>query len=111
MKGPHRAVKAYRLPDGSCPMKLWRQTIQDLYARKAIDIRIDRTAMGNVGDCKSVGEGVYELRIDYGPGYRVYFAYEGETILLLLIGGDKATQKQDIKTAQRYLWNYREQPE
>lgn len=69
--------------------------------------RINRAALGNVGDCSSVGQGVYELRIHHGPGYRIYFAYEGETILLLLIGGDKSSQKEDIKAAQHYLKQYK----
>ncbi len=57
--------------------------------------------MGNFGDCRSIGGGVYELRIDYGPGYRVYFGFVGNTAVLLLCGGDKTTQRRDIETAHR----------
>ena len=67
--------------------------------KRGIDIRIRRLSMGNPGDAKPVGQGVSELRIDYGPGYRVYFVQQGETFILLLAGGDKRTQQRDIKTA------------
>jgi len=63
--------------------------------------RLDRLAFGNAGDVRPVGEGVSELRIDYGPGYRVYFKQRGDTIAILLCGGDKRTQDRDIKTAKR----------
>lgn len=65
-----------------------------------INIRIRRLSLGNPGDVKAVGEGVSELRIDYGPGYRVYFSTKGETLVLLLIGGDKSTQHEDIVKAK-----------
>ena len=68
-------------------------------------VRIDRLAAGNPGDVKPVGEGVSELRIDYGPGYRVYFKKIGRTIIILLAGGDKRTQAADIKTALRLAHN------
>lgn len=106
MKPEQRAIRAYKLPNGSCPFKEWRQGIRDVIARKSIDVRIDRAAQGNIGTCENVGDGVFELKIDYGPGYRVYFAYEGNDILLLLVGGDKSTQKKDIKTAKTYWSNY-----
>ena len=71
-----------------------------------IEARLRRLENGNLGDYRSVGEGVFELRIDYGPGYRVYFGQVGSTIVLLLCGGDKSTQDQDISTAKRYWANY-----
>ncbi len=75
-----------------------------------IRVRLDRVSLGNFGDCHSVGEGVQELRIDYGPGYRVYFGQAGSTIVLLLCGGDKDTQSKDISLA-KYYWNeYRRRP-
>ena len=70
-------------------------------------MRLDRLEKGNFGDCKPVGEGVLELRLDFGPGYRVYFAEESATIVLLLIGGDKSTQIKDIRTAKTHWQEYR----
>ena len=70
-------------------------------------MRLDRVSLGNFGDCRSVGEGVQELRIDYGPGYRVYFGQLGSTIVLLLCGGDKSTQAKDINLAHYYWSEYR----
>ena len=73
--------------------------MRDREARARIDARIRRLSLGNPGDVKPVGEGVSELRIDYGPGYRVYFVQRGQTLVVLLAGGDKHTQDRDIKTA------------
>ena len=80
--------------------KKWVKTLKDRRARARIDIRIKRISLGNLGDAKSVGEGVFELRIDYGPGYRVYFVERNESKIILLAGGKKSAQKQDIKKAQ-----------
>lgn len=73
--------------------------LRDRQAKARIDIRVRRLSMGNPGDVKPVGKGVSELRIDYGQGYRVYFIQRGETLIILLAGGDKQTQERDIKTA------------
>jgi len=73
--------------------------LRDRQARTRIDIRIRRLSMGNYGDVKPVGEGVSELRIDYGPGYRVYFVQRGQALIILLAGGDKRTQDKDINSA------------
>ncbi len=108
MKREPKTVKAYKLPNGTCPIKEWRSSIRNKTARQAIDERVDRTALGNPGDCESVGDGVYELRVHIGPGYRVYFAYDDTTVLLLLVGGDKSSQKADIITAKKYLKHYME---
>jgi putative addiction module killer protein len=78
----------------------WRTKLRDRRARALIASRLDRLAFGNAGDVRAVGEGVSELRIDYGPGYRVYFQQRGNTIAVLLCGGDKRTQDRDIKTAK-----------
>ena len=78
----------------------WLMALRDLRAVARIQIRIDRVLLGNFGDVKPVGEGVSELRIDYGPGYRVYFTQRGKTLVLLLCGGDKSTQKSDIAEAK-----------
>ncbi len=77
----------------------WLLDVKDLSARSRILARLDRLALGNPGDVKPVGSGVSELRIDYGPGYRVYFTQRGPVIVLLLCGGDKRTQAGDIKRA------------
>jgi putative addiction module killer protein len=77
----------------------WFNSLRDRQARARIDVRIRRLSLGNPGDVRPVGEGVSELRIDYGPGYRVYFVQRGQTLMILLAGGDKHTQDQDIKTA------------
>ena len=77
----------------------WLGGLRDARARARILVRIDRLALGNPGDVKPVGEGVSELRISYGPGYRVYFTRRGETLLLLLCGGDKSSQRRDIAEA------------
>lgn len=77
----------------------WFKSLRDTQAQARINIRIRRLSMGNSGDVKSVGKGVSELRIDYGAGYRVYFIQRGEQLIILLAGGDKRTQDQDIKTA------------
>lgn len=77
----------------------WHEGLRDRKARARIDIRIRRLSLGNPGDVKPVGEGVSELRIDYGPGYRVYFVKRGQALVILLAGGDKRTQDRDIKTA------------
>jgi putative addiction module killer protein len=77
----------------------WFESLRDRQARARIDVRIRRLSLGNPGDVKPVGEGVSELRIDYGPGYRVYFVQRGQTLVILLVGGDKQTQDRDIKTA------------
>jgi putative addiction module killer protein len=78
----------------------WFAGLRDERARARIDVRIKRLALGNARDVKPVGEGVSELRIDYGPGYRVYFAQRGSEIVLHLCGGDKRTQDRDIREAQ-----------
>ena len=77
----------------------WFQTLRDKRAKARIQVRIDRLSLGNPGDVKPVGEGVSELRIDYGPGYRVYFVPRGATVVVLLAGGDERTQNRDIGIA------------
>jgi putative addiction module killer protein len=79
----------------------WRTRLKDTRIRALIASRLDRLAFGNAGDAKPVGSGISELRIDYGPGYRIYYKRRGDTIILLLCGGDKRTQANDIETAKR----------
>ena len=77
----------------------WFNGLRDRQARARINVRIRRLSLGNPGDVKPVGEGASELRIDYGPGYRVYYVQRGQTLVILLAGGEKHTQDKDIKTA------------
>ncbi len=83
----------------------WFESLRDRMARVRINTRIRRLSLGNPGDVKPVGESVSELRIDYGPGYRVYFAQRGALLVILLAGGDKRTQDKDIKTALKLARN------
>mgnify|MGYP001564237248 CR=1 FL=1 len=85
----------------------WFDSLKDRKARFRIQARIDRVEMGHFGDVEPVGEGVLELRIDWGPGYRVYFARLGQVVILLLLGGDKKTQRRDIKHAKAYFEDYK----
>jgi putative addiction module killer protein len=83
----------------------WLDGLRDVRARARVQVRIERLAAGNAGDVEPVGEGVSELRIDYGPGYRVYFKGHGHEVVILLAGGDKRTQSADIKAALRLARN------
>jgi putative addiction module killer protein len=83
----------------------WLDNLRDIRARARILVRIERLAAENPGDVKPVAEGVSELRIDYGPGYRVYFIKRGRELLILLTGGDKSTQSSDVRTALRLARN------
>lgn len=85
----------------------WLKKLRDADAKARINLRVRRIALtGNLGDYKPVGDGVCELRIDYGPGYRLYFAQRGSEIILLLIGGDKTSQQRDIKRAKELNGQY-----
>lgn len=86
----------------------WLDALGDLQARARVQARIERLAAGNPGDVEPVGEGVSELRINYGPGYRVYYRKRGRELIILLAGGDKSTQTRDIKTALRLARNLSE---
>ena len=86
----------------------WLAGLEDLKARARIAARLDRLSLGNFGDCKALREGVSELRIDLGPGYRVYYAMLGRTCVLLLCGGDKRGQSSDINRAIEYLKDFKE---
>ena len=83
----------------------WLDGLRDVRARARVLVRVERLAAGNSGDVKPVGEGVSEMRIDHGPGYRVYFKRQGHTVVVLLAGGDKRMQKTDIETALRLARN------
>jgi len=83
----------------------WVDGLRDIRARARVQVRIERLAQGHAGDTKPVGEGVSELRIDYGPGYRVYFKKQGHVVIILLAGGSKKSQSKDIKIALRIAKN------
>ena len=87
----------------------WFMSLRDIRAKTRIDFRIQRLIMGNPGDVKSAGEGISEMRIDYGPGYRVYYKDTGKEIIILLCGGDKRTQQADIVEARKIARAYKEE--
>lgn len=101
-------IELYQTKEGKCPFIQWMHSLKDSNARAKVDVRLARIRLGNIGDYKFVGEGVFELRIDYGPGYRVYFAHLNHTKKLILLGGDKKIQQKNISQAQDYLKDYKE---
>ncbi|HLO88270.1 MAG TPA: type II toxin-antitoxin system RelE/ParE family toxin [Nostocaceae cyanobacterium] len=107
MEAQPREVERYITLEGKVPFDEWFNSLRDNQAKIKINKRLDRVRVGNLGDCRSVGQGVYELKIDYGPGYRVYFGQVGNIVVILLCGGDKSTQDQDIKQAINYWKDYR----
>ncbi len=103
---PTFEVLHYQTRDRRVPFQEWLDSVTDPVAFAAVQTRLDRLERGLFGDCKSVGDGVMELRIDVGQGYRAYLARSGKTMVLLLCGGDKSTQKADIKRAKDYWKDY-----
>jgi putative addiction module killer protein len=103
-----KSVLVYRGRDGRLPFDAWLRELRDANAVARVLARIGRIRRGNLGDCKPVGEGVSELRVDYGPGYRIYFGQKGQTLVILLCGGDKRTQERDIRLAQQYWSDYQQ---
>ena len=95
-------LRRYQLEDKSTPVTEWLRGLRDTRARAQIGVRLLRVSLGNFGDCKSVGEGVAELRVDIGAGYRVYYGKHGQTLVILLCGGDKGSQQADITRAKAY---------
>jgi putative addiction module killer protein len=90
----------------STPFSKWLASLKDRQAAGIVRARLNRIRLGNFGDCKSVGGGVTELRIDFGPGYRIYYGREGASVVILLCGGSKRSQTRDIVTAQAYWKEY-----
>lgn len=101
-------VREYITADGTNPFRRWLARLAN-DTRARIQVRILRFEAGNLGDHKAVGDGVWEARLDFGPGYRVYFAKAGRTVILLLIGGDKRSQTKDIAQAKLYWAQYRQE--
>ena len=106
MEAQQREIQNYLTPEGRSPFEEWLDSLRDIKARVKIEKRLKRVALGNLGDYRSVGEGVCELRIDYGSGFRIYFGQIGSTIIFLLCGGDKSSQEQDILRAKEYWRDY-----
>ena len=98
-----REIKKLELENGLVPFDEWFDTLRDQKMQAAVDARLARVRAGNFGDCKSVGDGVFELRIALGPGLRVYYGLHGRKIVVLVGGGDKRSQPRDIRRAQE-LW-------
>lgn len=95
-------IRLYRTSSGKEPFEDWLTSIKDKTTKARIRRRIDRLLFGHEGDCKAVGKGVYELRLMFGSGYRIYYGKFEKILIVLLLGGDKSTQAEDIKKAQAY---------
>ncbi len=103
-----REIEYYYTPNGQRPFIEWLESIQDIRTQDRIQARADRLKFGNFSDYKPVGDGVCELRLNFGPGYRIYFGMVDRTIVLLLCGGDKSSQRRDIERAKTYWREYKE---
>lgn len=104
-----REIEVYKNKKGHEPFSEWFTSIQDTRTQNRIRARLDRLEKGNLGDYQSVGSGVFELRLHFGAGYRIYFGEVDRTIILLLCGGDKSTQGRDIARAKEYWLEYKEE--
>ena len=98
-------VREYLTENRSSPYRDWLNTL-DKKSKARVQARILRFELGNLGDHRSLGNGIFEARFDFGPGCRVYFGRSGRTIIILLVGGDKSSQKKDIKKARQYWADY-----
>ena len=106
-------AKQYQDSDGNLPFSQWMEALKkkDKQAASRIDIRVDRAENGNFGDHKFEREGVWEMRLDFGPGYRIYYAIDGKELIILLIGGTKSSQNKDLNKAIGYWQDYQERKE
>lgn len=102
-----KEVEIYQTPSGREPFTEWLESLRDGLGRSAILARVARARLGNLGDHKSVGQGVIEMRVKVGPGYRVYLGLHGQELIVLLCGGDKGSQSRDIPLAQEYWSEWR----
>ena len=102
-----REILVYQTLDGREPFNEWLDSIKNIKAQDQIQARLRRLEDGNFGDCQSVGAGVFELRLHFGSGYRIYFGQIGNTIVILLCGGTKSSQARDIERAKTYWREYR----
>ncbi len=101
-------ISYYVSENARIPFREWFEALHDYNARTVIDARLTRLNAGNFGNCQSVGEGVFEFKINYGPGYRIYFGNTSTRVILLLCGGDKSTQQKDIQIAHYYWQHFKE---
>ena len=101
-------IQIYRDKNGNEPFERWLTSIRDNRTVARIDNRLKRVRLGQLGDHRSIGEGVFEFRLDFGPGYRIYFGRIGNQRLLLLMGGDKNSQAKDIARAKQYWKDFKE---
>ena len=101
-----RTINLYRIPNGTEPFTEWFNS-RDTRTQERIQARLDSVSTGNLGVYRSVGDGVWELKLNFGPGYRIYYGEVDDTIVLLLCGGDKSSQNRDIKRAKNYWQNTR----
>ena len=97
-----RVVRNYITPDKRVPFEEWLDSLRDKKTQAIVLERLNRVRLGNFGDCRHLGEGIYELRIHYEPGYRIYFGDLGGEVVILLCGGGKRTQNRDVKRAREY---------
>lgn len=100
-------IEVYEAPDGTTPFLAWFKRMGDHRAQARIRTRLARVRLGNLGDSRSIGEGLHELRINYGPGYRLYYGQAGHRLILVLCAGTKRNQQRDINQARRYWNDYR----
>ena len=100
-------IEIYETRAGKSPFLDWIEGLKETHTRAKTLTRLDRLKLGNFGDCKSIGGGISELHIHYGPGIRIYYSKIGTKIILLLCGGEKGSQKKDIKNAQAFLVDYK----
>ena len=108
MEARERRVLSYRAAGGRFPYREWRGSLSDEDTEIAADVRITRLSAGNLGDSRPIGGGAFESRIDFGPGYRIYYGVDGDEVILLC-GGDKSTQGADILRAKEYWKDYKRQ--
>lgn len=101
-----KELREYITPSGNSPFEEWLSALKDSKTRARIRVRLDRLSLGLFGDRKSLGNGLHELRLDFGSGYRVYFGQDGDVLIILLCGGDKSTQRKDIENARLYWKDY-----
>ena len=102
-----KVVHIYRDQDGREPLIDWLESIKDITTRARIKNRLRRLELGNPGDTKSIGQGIYEMRLHFGPGYRIYFGQVDNVVVVLLCGGDKGSQVKDVKRAKEYWTDYK----